>query len=373
VDGKHNPRELRPEAAARRLWQELIDTHERVRSGGLFYLAGWLLIAAYAPVFGAHPRVATGITAAMLLLATFRLMLRRPGPQQQDLHAPGVDRLWTLVLANAALWGGISLWVLREPGFAVAHPVVLFCTVAYATALSHTYTMRVPRAVACILLVYAPALSVFAVDPEQHPLAIAMAVYGVYLAMSVRGSGEAYQRRLDLDQALRAQRDRFDLLSRIDALTGLYNRRHFSEVLDRLLQREQGDVALLMFDLDHFKRINDGHGHSVGDACLARFAAVLREVFPEPDAVLARLGGEEFAVLLPDALAADAWGRGEAVRAALEAQELQGSGLPALRVSGGVAGFDAARHGGADDLLRAVDRALYRAKGEGRDRICVAD
>ncbi len=117
----------------------------------------------------------------------------------------------------------------------------------------------------------------------------------------------------------------------------------------------------------------NGWSRALKPARLVCLTAALREVFPEPEAVVARLGGEEFAVLLPDALAGEAWTRGEAVHASLGMADAHASGPPVLRGSGGVAGFHASSHAGADDLLRALGRALYRAKGEGRDRIFPAD
>ncbi len=164
-------------------------------------------------------------------------------------------------------------------------------------------------------------------------------------------------------------------LATIDDLTELYNRRAFFERGRRLLERcrQSGQpAALVLFDLDHFKAINDTYGHEAGDRVLTAVAERCRRVL-RPGDLLARLGGEEFAVLLPDT------GRIAAVRIAERLRRvIAETGIPVrdreLRVTAslGVAVPENAP-GGLDPLLAAADRALYRAKGKGRDRVVVAE
>jgi diguanylate cyclase (GGDEF)-like protein len=158
-------------------------------------------------------------------------------------------------------------------------------------------------------------------------------------------------------------------LSRIDPLTGVANRRHFSERLEALAQAGDGSAfALLILDIDHFKRINDRHGHAVGDACLQAIAARMRAAFPA-SALLARLGGEEFGVLIEDP-AGPAVQSAEAFRATLATTPLDCDGADVqLTVSIGVGVFEPRRHGDGDGFYRAVDRALYDAKERGRNRV----
>ncbi len=163
-----------------------------------------------------------------------------------------------------------------------------------------------------------------------------------------------------------------ELLARTDRLSGLLNRRAMEEALDEQLQRgrRHGEpAALLMVDIDHFKRINDAHGHAVGDAAIVALADTLRAGLRSLDRA-ARWGGEEFLVLLPQQDAAAAWAVAERLRAALAT--LPGPELPRFTVSVGVAALQRGDREWGDWLKRA-DGALYAAKAAGRDRVLAAD
>ncbi len=160
--------------------------------------------------------------------------------------------------------------------------------------------------------------------------------------------------------------DRLRGLARSDALTGVLNRRGFEPVLqrERARARRQGEpLALLAIDVDHFKRVNDLHGHPAGDRVLARLAGLLVKLCRASD-VVARLGGDEFVVLMPATRRDGAEKLAERVRRMIAAEDLLGNG-DLVTVSIGVAIDD----GQGDCAVAAADSALYRAKNEGRDRV----
>ena len=158
------------------------------------------------------------------------------------------------------------------------------------------------------------------------------------------------------------------ILARTDALTGLANRRSFVEQVNALAAAHRG--AILMIDIDHFKRINDGHGHDIGDATLRAVAATLRDAL-RPGDVLARWGGEEFIALLPDRDCSDALGVAESLRSAIAGVVVAvADGTLALTASIGVATHTATQ--ALDDSIRNADRALYQAKQQGRNRVVAA-
>ena len=161
-----------------------------------------------------------------------------------------------------------------------------------------------------------------------------------------------------------------------DPLTGLFNRRYMEEFLAREVhraERSQRPLGVIMFDIDHFKRLNDTCGHEAGDAALRELGAFLQANLRGGD-VACRYGGEEFVFLLPEASLDDTRRRAEQLRQAVKRLPVshRGQSLGPLILSLGVAAFP--RHGETGEaLLRAADRALYRAKNEGRDRVIVAE
>jgi diguanylate cyclase (GGDEF)-like protein len=172
---------------------------------------------------------------------------------------------------------------------------------------------------------------------------------------------------LRMREALRSQTVR-------DGLTGLFNRRYFDETLQRELaaaRRVHAPVSVLMIDLDHFKRTNDTFGHAAGDEALRTVGRLLRSAFRESD-VVCRYGGEEFAVILPNADVHDAYARAESFRKQIELTELGGASRTLGPVSTSIGLASSAEFESPQQLLHAADCALYQAKEIGRNTTCVS-
>jgi diguanylate cyclase (GGDEF)-like protein len=178
---------------------------------------------------------------------------------------------------------------------------------------------------------------------------------------------------------LTAQNRTLDEMTRRDALTGLANRRAYDSWLQALWAEAAScglsTVGLIMVDVDHFKSYNDFYGHPAGDGCLATVGTSLREQLRGTSDQVARIGGEEFAVLLPGVALAQCADIAERLRLAIAAMELPHLGHAADQVVTISCGCAAVKVQGAQpkDLCAAADAALYQAKQTGRNRVCLGE
>ncbi len=160
-----------------------------------------------------------------------------------------------------------------------------------------------------------------------------------------------------------------------DALTRIYNRHSFEERLVYEIKRRRrynNNLSLLMVDLDYFKRVNDTYGHKAGDMVLQKVGEILTQTFRDTD-LPARYGGEEFVVLLPHTTEEAAWKLAERVRTAIEACEFHFDGHDfSVTSSIGVASVEAGALTSDDDLIIKADKALYKAKNNGRNMVVVS-
>lgn len=261
------------------------------------------------------------------------------------------DLLWNHVTAlPIAVTSGITAWVLWRSRAARPHRSR---NLAIAISLCHA-------------LVYASRSLVTPVIASIYgdwilPIAAKVTMYeGVLYSVALPISLLALIREEYQAQLLAT--------SQTDFLTGLYNRQGFFEQGGRFFEKAHraGPVTLLAFDLDHFKAINDRYGHDAGDDVLRRFARVAREIAPQ--GTVARLGGEEFVILLPGESGLSGYRIAEAVAARFADASGEDGRNIAATVSIGVA-ETGATSSNLVSLLAAADRALYRAKHLGRNRI----
>jgi two-component system, cell cycle response regulator len=176
-----------------------------------------------------------------------------------------------------------------------------------------------------------------------------------------------------LQDELRQRNEELDLVSRTDALTGLRNRRHVEEYLTKLVslaRRNVEPIAVLIVDIDHFKSVNDGHGHDAGDAVLREVAGRMVDSVRLEDMV-GRWGGEEFLVVLPNTAAQGAAELAERLRQVVAGEpcRLPDGGAVPVTISLGCA---ASVIDDAATLVRSADAAMYEAKESGRNRVVVA-
>ena len=201
------------------------------------------------------------------------------------------------------------------------------------------------------------------VEVEQSRQSEARSQFDVMLVRLNELEGETQRLRADLDEQ--------HTLSLMDPLTSVFNRMGYNEGIGREFARWKrygGELSLLIFDLDFFKSINDSYGHAAGDKVLASVAALLRKQIRQCD-VLCRLGGEEFAIILPETNVYGAAAIGDKLRASIASSQFRFKDQPVpVTVSIGAAEFRGADT--QEDVFERADRALYLAKKCGRNRCC---
>jgi len=199
------------------------------------------------------------------------------------------------------------------------------------------------------------------------------------IATEIRQREQREQQLRDLTTRLEEMNRSLQLLSMLDGLTGIPNRRHFNDVLDREVRRasrtvyeggRQGEVSVIMLDIDYFKQFNDSYGHLAGDDALRAVSAALKRAMRRPGDMVARFGGEEFCCVLPDTDIVGAMRVAEDMRRRVEWLDInheKSQVSKVLTISVGVASGP----GLSDtDLLKRADEALYDAKRQGRNRVC---
>jgi diguanylate cyclase (GGDEF)-like protein len=334
---------------------------------GLFAL-GWLLIVLRALL---PPLVGIGVADALLLAGLclqYGALLEFGGRPVPGWLAPG---------AAAALFVALLPLLDHYAALTLLSSVVyasVFVALAAVTIRLGDRAGPVRWLSAAILIVGGVALIARAVDiwlrPGETPaMFTGSALHGfafiMLLAITVSSSFSF------LVMQRRAAEAKVRHIAMYDGLTELYNRRAFLEIAEReaaRARRAAAPTAALMLDLDHFKRVNDAHGHASGDRVLVDFAERLRAAVRSAD-ILGRYGGEEFCVLLPGATIEEASDVAERIRAAVVAKPLGGL-AEVTTVSTGVAG-SARSDCSVDELLAQADAALYRAKRSGRNKVLV--
>ncbi|HEY5957380.1 MAG TPA: diguanylate cyclase [Polyangiaceae bacterium] len=214
-------------------------------------------------------------------------------------------------------------------------------------------------------------LNVGANDYLPKPFADEELEARILAALRVRAAHAELRER---NQQLEAMIHRVEALAITDPLTGLFNRRRFADVLRRefaVTKRYRNVLSCLMLDIDHFKRVNDRHGHDCGDSVLKEVAAILIHNIREVD-LACRYGGEEFAILLPHTPKESAMTVADRITACVRQLRLsRGNESVSVTLSVGISSTEDVANSDADDLIRTADIALYEAKRSGRDRVAI--
>jgi diguanylate cyclase (GGDEF)-like protein len=339
---------------------------------------GWLVVVAMAWGYAPEPSLWAWFAGALACWLTSVVLCLRARRSGFDLAAHR-GALWSSAFIDGVGWGLLPVFLMGLDATLDARLAAVLCGVVAVTVgvyITSLPAMRLQIGGTWLGL----ALSVLLGGGPDGAILFGLAVMHVLtlvllpgIALRVVDGIRLQQANAQLAEQLRLHLLTVEEEAATDPLTGVLNRRAFDRLLARETERCEvldAMASVLALDLDHFKAINDTHGHAVGDDALRAFARRIRGELRQSDH-LARLGGEEFVVLLPGAPLDMAREIAERLRASVAETPLVESPRVAVTVSIGVAAFRSGEPGA--DLLARADAASYAAKRSGRDRVVLAE
>jgi diguanylate cyclase (GGDEF)-like protein len=276
-------------------------------------------------------------------------------------------------LVSGITWGMLAFFY--DPTWPAPYQVILF--VVYTGITAGAFNTNTPLFIAFPAFYLPPVACLMIVMLKQrgegfHELAALFMIYIILMYLSAI----KFHNRLAKSLQIRFENEQ---LADMDELTGLYNRRSMDKYLASEWNRHyrsQKPLSLLFIDIDYFKQYNDTHGHAGGDQCLVEVSQLLKNNVQRSSDMVARFGGEEFAVILPETSEADAMQVAEKIHSGLTQLQVPHESSPVaahVTMSVGVATMVPERTDNSNLLLKMADEALYQAKNTGRDRVIKAE
>ena len=368
---------MRPEVTAKCL--ELI--YAQSANANIASVAGGTLLGAMFWDIASRPVIlAWGAAYLLMIWIRYRLAQRFRGtPPGPDTSGRWARYFRWVVFLSGVLWGayGVYLATLSNP---LQLAVVTLTLGALLSGAAIAYSVLISAFLAFSVPTLLPT-GVYLLtrrEPDAVFLGVLLLIWMFFMYRSARRFRDFAILSLGYQFENAQLVDQLNGLARTDALTAIANRRGFDEALATAWARAlagDGRVAVITCDVDHFKAYNDAYGHPQGDGCLRAVADVLARTAAQTGGLAARLGGEEFALLLPGGDAARAQAVAEAMRRDMEALAIPHCGAPdtaVVTVSFGVAAVVDGREADVQSLLADADRALYVAKSRGRNRVVLA-
>ena len=359
--------------------QRLQDLSARIRSGILFYPVVWLLIGGII-VIKSPSQSKLVMSAAIFVLevaiTAFRFHLLHKCAGYTHFHHPRQFRYIDLGVALSALcWSAILLSSLMNTPFREHYSLIITATLALSSGALINLSIRKQTVRWYLIALYSPSVIVLSLGWADQPPGLGLVFLFYCLAMYhlTRLPRREYERAALSNLQLQEQARRLTELSNNDALTGLRNRRYFETTLKQECSRGQRlnyPLALLIIDIDFFKTINDEYGHMVGDHCLRHVAKVISEEFLRAQDTVARIGGEEFAVILPGMNQSDAMALAETLRRSVYDNPFTVEGTQrTVSVSIGCSASVHPHEYSPASLMKHADQALYLSKSKGRNQV----
>jgi diguanylate cyclase (GGDEF)-like protein len=318
--------------------------------------------------------VLTGIT---ITLCGFRLYQIKTADKKYS-H---VKTLWLQIFGTTScIFSSIISIILvlsvYSPLFSEGYTLTIVVCAGITGGVMSALTPALPLAIAQIVILLVPATIAHLLIEEYRAIGITMLVYFTYTLMITIKINKEYLRTFDIEEQLAKQKQKLEVLSQTDPLTGLYNRGHFDTLFQHLwksAKRNQTRLSLSVMDLDHFKKVNDNYGHSSGDECLKVMAKILKQYCPRESDLCCRYGGEEFLIVMQDASIEHFKDIAEKIRQQLSETWIEhGKHRFKVTTSIGIASCIPQQDAELIELIDQADQALYSAKNYGRNCVVSA-
>lgn len=348
------------------------DLKKRSTIGIVFYLTTACIVLFTDNYYIRHPEFSNPFLFTLSGICLLRLLHLSIAQKVQ----PRFERLNNYVFiasvaATALIWGiGFAKFMVQE-GELSATLLMTMCTIGLCAGGAVAFIPDLRLSISFSFFMLVPAMGVMSYYGTNFPLVVSLAIFFIYLCFITHRGNREYWDALENEHLLELKSKDFEEMSRIDGLTGLYNRRYFDEVFSfewRRSVRHQSSIAIIMFDIDNFKQINDQYGHLAGDQYLEAVAAVIQHVFKRETDITARYGGDEFIALIPNKPLENVLMMAERVRQQVAAirSEYEGQVLQTT-ITTGAALCVPTHQDRPQSLILKADKVLYQNKTTARN------
>lgn len=350
------------------------DLNKRSAIGIYFYFVVIGIVLVTDNYYDRHVEFSQRFLFFITGICLFRLLHRFVAGRVRQKFEKVSKNIFLLSIALTGLiWGvGLAAFMIQE-GEPNAKMLMVMCSAGLCAGGVVAYIPELRLSIAFCFSLLLPAISTVVFYQANISLVIALSLFLMYMCFMAYNGNREYWDALENEYLLEEKSKDLEKISRIDGLTGLYTRRYFDEVFtfewNRSI-RNQTPISIILCDIDHFKQVNDQHGHLAGDEYLKEISGLFKKVFRRETDITARYGGEEFIVLMSGESLEKACTLAETIRSATEKFFLEYQGRTIQNtISLGVATMIPHKTDKMEFLISRADKALYQSKTRGRNKV----
>ena len=352
------------------------DLKKRSTIGIPFYILLSLIIVFAANLHERHLFFSVLFLLSMGGICLFRLIhLAISRKMEERYETLNKNIFFVSVIITALIWGITYALIILQKEEYIAQMLMAVCICGLCAGGVVAFIPNRRLSIFFNISMLMPATITMLANGLNITLAVMIFLFSFYMVLIAYRGNREYWDALENEYLLEIKSQEMARLSNIDVLTGLYNRRYFDKAFDsewKRSGRNNSMLSVILFDIDHFKIINDTFGHQVGDEYLKKTAAALTSVFKRDYDIVARYGGEEFIVLLPGINADHASQLAEKVKKRIESMTIDHRGKKVgTTISAGIMCCVPNFNTISDSIISCADQALYIAKQGGRNRVAV--